>query len=217
MRIETASGRQIALGIQGENLATQVVFPIGKWIDQHGDTGTFSLVAQRKGDTDPYPVVLVRDDENVLWNVTSADTAVAGNGVCELQYRIGEVLAKSVKWDTRVYPSLSDVGEAPDPYETWIDTLEALGAETQQNATSASNSADSAGASATSASESATAAATSAESAAASATAAEQSVTSAAVFATSSATSATAAPSDMAPQSGIRYCIFSTWHKGSDG
>ena len=53
--IHAISGRTLALGREGENLARQVVFDISEWWASYGD-GTVSLIAQLHGDAEPYPL-----------------------------------------------------------------------------------------------------------------------------------------------------------------
>jgi len=81
------------------------------------------------------------DGTNVIWTVTDADTSVKGSGECELYYYVGETLAKTLVWSTVIGRDIGDSGEAPDPYDDWLETLTRLAAETTQNATDAAESA----------------------------------------------------------------------------
>lgn len=112
MRIHTAGRLVIPLGVQGENLAQQVRFPVRRWVEGYGE-GTFRLLVRRPGDTEPYAAAVTVEEEYVVWTVTAADTARAGMGRCELQYSVGEALAKSWAWVTRVEASLGGSGEDP--------------------------------------------------------------------------------------------------------
>ena len=113
MKTVTASSGKIILGRRGENNATQISFPVADWIEPYQSEGIFELIAQRSGDTDPYPVLIEVEENTVIWTVTSADTANVGNGLCELQYRVGDVLVKSQIWQTLVLTSLDEPGEPP--------------------------------------------------------------------------------------------------------
>lgn len=125
-------GRQdpyvIALGRQGENLARQVLFDLSFWEELYG-TGTAQLIHQRSGDEAPYPCELIQGDGSaVIWNIRSADTAMAGRGRAELRYYVGETLAKSVAWPTRVETALEAPGEPPAaPEGSWVDKVLAAG------------------------------------------------------------------------------------------
>lgn len=122
MNIITVNGSDISLGRRGENLVTQIRFPVAGWADMYGN-GTFGLLAQRQGDSNPYPVSITTDSEYVYWDVSSADTGVAGIGKAELRYTVGEALAKSVIYITRTAPALDDAGDPPEPYESWVNEV----------------------------------------------------------------------------------------------
>lgn len=137
-------GATIPIGRQGENDATVVVFNISALIAEYGD-GAVVLLVRRNKETDPYPVVVERDGETATWTVSNVDTARVGIGACELFYYVNDVLAKSIVYTTVVRESIDgSTGTQPDPYESWIEELTALGAETLTNATSAENAKDAA-------------------------------------------------------------------------
>ena len=122
MRIITAElNKPINLGERGENLATQVQFPVSDMVETYGE-GTFRLLAQRAGE-DPYPVSITSDESYVYWDVTSADTGIEGTGYAELQLIIDEVLAKSQTYTTRTDKALGEEGDAPNPWEGYVDTV----------------------------------------------------------------------------------------------
>lgn len=122
MNIIEVKGTDFPLGRRGENLVTQIRFPVAGWAEKYGD-GSFGLLAQRQGDSNPYPVSITTDSEYVYWNVSSADTGVAGVGKAELRYTVGEALAKSVIYITRTAPALDDAGNPPEPYESWVNEV----------------------------------------------------------------------------------------------
>lgn len=123
MRTIQAGNLPLMIGRRGENLALRVIFPVAKWVEVYGN-GQFQLIHRRAGDSAPYPVAVTVDGGNVLWDVTSADTAVVGTGACELQYYAGDVLAKSRTWETRVLPALDDAGPVPpEPEQSWVEQV----------------------------------------------------------------------------------------------
>lgn len=125
MVIENAYAlEEIKLGRRGENQARKVVFDVlGKWREGYGD-GVASLIVQRNGDAQPYPVTLTEEDGALVWLVSSADTAVAGEGAAELRYTVGDVIVKSQIYKTRVRETLEDSGETPPPaYQSWVDEV----------------------------------------------------------------------------------------------
>ena len=129
------------IGRMGENEAEEVVFDIGIWIERYGGSGYAALTVQRDGDAYPYPRETVREDEKVIWSIGEVDTALPGEGRCELSYTVGETVVKSQVLRVRVEQSLSDASDPPEPYEAWLETLTALAAETEGNAVSAAESA----------------------------------------------------------------------------
>lgn len=115
---------QIYLGKRGENLARIVYFDEPtSWKEEFGD-GICELLHQRKGDIAPYPVKLEMEDGKWCWKITSADTAIAGNGKCELHYLVDNVVVKSKIWQTKVRESLGgEIAEAPAPEKAWVDAV----------------------------------------------------------------------------------------------
>lgn len=118
---------RIPLGKQGENNAVRVVWPgiIESYAKLYGG-GDFSLVVLRPGDSAPYPAVVAEEGADLVWIVSSADTAKGGYGSAELIYTVGGVVAKSQTWGTIVNNSLSgqEPGEPPeDPAKAWFDAI----------------------------------------------------------------------------------------------
>lgn len=125
MVIENAYAlEEIKLGRRGENQARKVVFDVlGKWREGYGD-GVASLIVQRNGDAQPYPVTVTEEDGALVWLVSSVDTAVAGEGAAELRYTVGDTIVKSQIYKTRVRETLENSGEAPPPaYQSWVDEV----------------------------------------------------------------------------------------------
>lgn len=125
MVIENAYAlEEIKLGRRGENQARKVVFDVlEKWREGYGD-GVASLIVQRNGDAQPYPVTLAEEDGALVWLVSSVDTAVAGEGAAELRYTVGDTIVKSQIYKTRVRETLEDSGETPPPaYQSWVDEV----------------------------------------------------------------------------------------------
>lgn len=125
MVIENAYAlEEIKLGRRGENQARKVVFDVlGKWREGYGD-GVASLIVQRNGDAQPYPVTVTEEDGALVWLVSSVDTAVAGEGAAELRYTVGDTIVKSQIYKTRVRETLEDSGETPpQAFQSWVDEV----------------------------------------------------------------------------------------------
>lgn len=120
-RVKT--GSILPLGKQGENLVRQIQFDLSRWISNFGP-GTVQLLHKRSGDETPYPVAVEQDGNLAVWTVTNADTAAAGTGRAELQYYVGDALAKSETWMTKVLAALGPAGETPpEAQHGWVDQV----------------------------------------------------------------------------------------------
>lgn len=129
MRIENASPcRAILIGKQGENNATQVVFDLSDFIKTFGD-GTAVLLYRRNSYKAPYPVAVERVGEELLWTVTAADTAISGMGEAELQWHVGDTLAKSQKFSTTVTRALPPAVNPTQPEKAWGESVIEAGAQ----------------------------------------------------------------------------------------
>lgn len=137
----TNSSVIILLGKQGENLARRILFDLTRWISTFGP-GTVQLLHQRSGDEAPYPVAVEKDGTQAIWTVTNADTAAPGTGHTELQYYVGDTLAKSETWMTKVLPALGDASETPpEAQQGWVDQVLQAGAAAAEAAEKAANAA----------------------------------------------------------------------------
>lgn len=133
IEVESLCGR-IDLGKQGENLARKVKFEeFTTWKNTFGD-GVCELLHQRRGDLTPYPIYLDIEGDNVYWNVSNSDTAIVGEGKCELRYIVNDVVVKSTTYVTVVDESLGDnLTEAPPPQEKWVDDVLNAAAEIKES------------------------------------------------------------------------------------
>ena len=120
--------KKIILGRQGEDKAVRVVWPgiVSDWSSLYGD-GSFQLSVRRFGDENAYPVVVEVNGDDIRFTVTSAETAIAGNGKCELTYIANGTIAKSATWETVVLNSLT--GQTPseppeEPAKSWFTSIQ---------------------------------------------------------------------------------------------
>ena len=128
-----------SVGRRGENEATRVVFDLTHLIDTFGD-GVAVLVVKRPGDQDPYPVSLLRNEDQAIWDVTNTDTANKGYGAAELFWYQGSKLAKSIAYEFYVGKDIGgDLSDPPDPYDSWIEDLTEIEAYVYQSARAAEN------------------------------------------------------------------------------
>ena len=120
----TAICGTIQLGKRGENKARRIRFDEpSRWEEIFG-AGTYELIHQRSGDTAPYPVALQYEAGAVYWVVSASDTAIEGEGKCELRYIVNDTVVKSQTWKTVVSEGLGEASaEAPAPYTDWVDEV----------------------------------------------------------------------------------------------
>lgn len=127
---------QIPLGIRAENEVTQVALDFSPWAEEFG-AGVVQLLVRRDGDSSPYPVVLTQSGTTATWTVSATDLAANGTLQAEFIYTVGTLVKKSEVLRFYVLRDIGAPGSAPDPYETWLETLTELAAQTQQDAAAA--------------------------------------------------------------------------------
>lgn len=132
--INIAKIKTVKIGKQGENLASQLQFDITPFIAAYG-AGSVQLLHQRSGDDVPYIAKITQDGNTATWNLTNDDTAINGYGRAQLNYYVGNVLAKSVVFTTVCDNSLTDETGTP----TKVKSDLALIAETVENKLSPDN------------------------------------------------------------------------------
>lgn len=137
----------LSIGYVGETGARPVAFDFSAWATEYG-AGVLQLLFQRPGDAEPYPVMLDIDGTTATWTPDATDTAAQGQGQAQLVYTVGGVIVKNAIFRVLIAPSLGAAGDPPEPYETWLERLTELAAETQQSALDAAGSAEAAGQSA---------------------------------------------------------------------
>lgn len=115
-------GCALHIGRQRENEARKVVIDLSGFIADYGE-GTAVLIHQRPGDAAPYIVNAAQEGSTLTWTVTNTDTAFAGRGQAELRWMIGDLLAKSVVFPTRVKASLAADETIPDALQSWYDAM----------------------------------------------------------------------------------------------
>ena len=115
----------VALGFAGENLARTVEWDIGPWVETYGE-GEVQLLAKRPVDKDPYPVVVTRDGNSVLWTVRKEDLWYGNElGQAQLFYLMdGQVVARSKAFRTMTREAIEgDVQECSEPERDWVEQV----------------------------------------------------------------------------------------------
>jgi hypothetical protein len=142
-RIYAVEGSRVRLGRRDENLARCILFDISRWEELYGE-GTVQLIHQRCGDEYPYPCVITTQNGMVEWEIGVVDVALVGVGRAELQYFVGEQLAKSVVYATETMQALDTTAPIPpDPPEAgWVAQVLAAGTQASVSAKEARESAE---------------------------------------------------------------------------
>lgn len=134
----------IRLGKQGENEVLQVIWRgiVPEWEEKYG-AGEFQLAVKRNQDTAPYIANIELDGGDIVWTITSAETARVGDGECELTYTVGDSIAKSQIWTITVCESLTgqEPVDPPEPAKNWVDVVIKSSSDAKQSATESAESA----------------------------------------------------------------------------
>lgn len=139
--VNDCTPQTIVIGRRGTYDTMQIAFDLSYLIENYG-SGTAVLAAKRSQDESAYPAVVTQDGSTLTWTISETDTYYVGSGECQLMWYVNGGLAKTIIYPMVVMRDiLSTAEEPPDGYENWIEHLNALGAETQQNAQDAAQSA----------------------------------------------------------------------------
>lgn len=123
LRYDTSGRETLQLGRQGENRARELRIDVADLL-REWPGAEITLLHQRPGDEEIYPVAAEIQGTELIWRPTSADTALAGRGLAEVRATIDGVLAKSVMLRTKVVASLTGhETETPDPAKDWVDRV----------------------------------------------------------------------------------------------
>ena len=136
INVNATHDKPIQLGRQGENLVTRVKFNLLLFIQQFGE-GNAKLLVKRAGDEVLYPAKLKQSGATATWEIGEEWTANAGRGYCELNWYVGDKLAKSELFSTVVLASLEGkvMDNAPDPGDSYVADVMAAAAKAEDYAT----------------------------------------------------------------------------------
>lgn len=117
------------LGYVADDRAGVVIFPfVADFVQRYGAGGEFMILNQRPDEGEAYAVPASQisvDDTSIRWTLSAYDTAIAGDGLCQLCYVFSDDdgAKMSRKFVTRIHSSLIDAGETPEPTAAWIEVL----------------------------------------------------------------------------------------------
>lgn len=123
MKYDVTKGGYILLGRCGENLARTVEIDVSEYLVEYLGA-VVTLLHRRHGESGIYPVAAELRDGCLVWQPTSADTAIVGDGEAEVRVTVNGVLAKSKILSTMVDKSLTgQETDAPEPGMDWVDKI----------------------------------------------------------------------------------------------
>lgn len=108
----------IPLGFVGENEHCQIVFLAEDVYQEYPHAAASLTVRPPYGE--PYPAVVTRDGNNVVWTVKDSDLTRSGQGELQLSFTTGEIVAKTYVGKTKVCRSIQPTGDVPDPLEDFL-------------------------------------------------------------------------------------------------
>ena len=130
IRLDSLEKVKIPLGFVGENLHRRIIFVCDDAFKEYPNATATITVESPAGVK--YPGILVKDGNNVYWDIRDSDVAVDGNGQIQLTFTEGVHVKKEYKTRTFVEKSIVANSPAPDPVEDWVEqaneTLEDLAA-----------------------------------------------------------------------------------------
>jgi hypothetical protein len=123
VKYDVTKGGYILLGRCGENLARTVEIDVSEYLKEYPGA-VVTLLHRRHGESGIYPVAAELRDGCLVWQPTSADTAIVGDGEAEVRVTVNGVLAKSKILSTMVDKSLTgQETDAPEPGMDWVDKI----------------------------------------------------------------------------------------------
>lgn len=130
----------VTLGHAGENGVAQLMMDASDW-ESEFPGGALNLFMER-ADGVRYNAAVERTEAGWAHTLTAADLAAPGRGRMQLQWMVGEQIARSHMVDAVVLPSLDGLGDPPEePEQGYLEQMAAIGAQVQTDAERASQSA----------------------------------------------------------------------------
>ena len=115
------------VGHQNDNQATVIAFPISDILQEFGPEGEWTALIRRPTETDVYMIPwnqITTDAQWLYWTVSATDVEFSGYGEVQIQYKVGEVVKMTRKYEISVCSSLVSTEDAPSYLETWLDLIQ---------------------------------------------------------------------------------------------
>lgn len=125
MKIIQLSKKQQTIGIAGEDNAVTVQIDAHELAQTYGEGS--ATVLFRRADGTVYPIASTMEGYIVSAVLTATETAYSGRCAFELQWNVGDVLAKSITYPAQINVNIGEETEPPErPGETWVQHIEGL-------------------------------------------------------------------------------------------
>lgn len=130
----------VTLGHAGENGVAQLMMDAADW-ESEFPGGTLNLFMER-ADGVRYVAAVERTEAGWAHILTAADLAAPGRGRIQMQWMVGEQIARSRMVGTVTLPSLDGLSDPPEePEQGYLEQMAAIGAQVQTDAERAAQSA----------------------------------------------------------------------------
>lgn len=127
------------IGFQGDHLSFAILFNLTELVEHWPNILPSMIVTDPKGNTYIAPHTSWNAEKHIFtWAISSTETTYDGYLSCQLKCISADdpetIVCMSRICQTRVYQSLEAASDPPEAFQTWIDTLVALGAEINADA-----------------------------------------------------------------------------------
>ena len=111
------------LGRQGEYKVTRIKFDVTDYVNDYGEFECELLFEDPKGNV--FPCAIFREDNFIVWEITEEITVYRGECNARLIWYDAEHKKKSQEFICKIADGGKDVsGDAPDPVQTWLDSVD---------------------------------------------------------------------------------------------
>ena len=116
--INELHGKVLWLGYVGENEHTQIVLDCTPVFSEY--PAAVPAVTVQPPYAQPYPAIVSRDGNNVVWFITDSDLIHCGKGEMQVTFTENGVVVKSRIVNVSIGRSIEPTGVVPEPIENWL-------------------------------------------------------------------------------------------------
>ena len=118
LRTEDIEKMRLCLGFAGENEHTRITFDARKEFGQYpGAAASLTVCPQ---DAEPYPAIITRDGDFIIWDITDSDLVHDGDGEYQLSFTQEPHVAKTHIGKMWVRRSLVPTGDIPEGIDDFL-------------------------------------------------------------------------------------------------